>query len=389
MFRRSSGFTIVELLIVIVVIGILAAISIVAYNGISTKATESTLQSDLTNASKQLGLIHAEAGTYPSGLPANAKSSSGNTFHYDQTGFGTGYCLTATSSRSNAKSYHISSTSGTVSEGSCPGHPSGGGSGSGGGGTIAANTPIQNITSSQCSALPIYTGTNSDAVHTVIDTRGGTTRNYEIAKLADGNCWMLTNLKLGSTTGTIALTPADSNVSSNFTLPQLTTSGSSSSDIPRAYGPVPGDTGTGSTNYGYLYNWSAATAGETTSSITTGNAPHSICPAGWKLPTGGSGGEFAQLDVSFGGAGVYVTDGPSQPAWSISGAFKGVHAGLWTGSFYKTGSSGPLWSSSAQPGNSSGAYFLGLTPNYIAPGTLSSGNGITRANGIGVRCLLN
>ena len=38
MKRTSYGFTIVELLIVIVVIGILAAISIVAYKGVSQKA---------------------------------------------------------------------------------------------------------------------------------------------------------------------------------------------------------------------------------------------------------------------------------------------------------------------------------------------------------------
>lgn len=37
--RRQFGFTIVELLIVIVVIGILAAITIVAYNGIQARAT--------------------------------------------------------------------------------------------------------------------------------------------------------------------------------------------------------------------------------------------------------------------------------------------------------------------------------------------------------------
>ena len=36
--QKQSGFTIVELLIVIVVIGILAAITIVAYNGIQTRA---------------------------------------------------------------------------------------------------------------------------------------------------------------------------------------------------------------------------------------------------------------------------------------------------------------------------------------------------------------
>lgn len=49
MFSRNRGFTIVELLIVIVVIAILAAITIVAYNGIQNRAYDTTVQSDLKN----------------------------------------------------------------------------------------------------------------------------------------------------------------------------------------------------------------------------------------------------------------------------------------------------------------------------------------------------
>jgi len=63
----KHGFTIVELLVVIVVIGILAAITIVSYTGISGKATVASLQSDLTNASRQLKLFQASeaSGNYP------------------------------------------------------------------------------------------------------------------------------------------------------------------------------------------------------------------------------------------------------------------------------------------------------------------------------------
>ncbi|MBM3210039.1 type II secretion system protein [Candidatus Saccharibacteria bacterium] len=45
--NRSRGFTIVELLIVIVVIAILAAITIVAYNGIQGRAQQSKIDSDI------------------------------------------------------------------------------------------------------------------------------------------------------------------------------------------------------------------------------------------------------------------------------------------------------------------------------------------------------
>ncbi len=62
---RQVGFTIVELLIVIVIIGILAAIVIVAYNGITSQARESAVKSDLANARKKLTLYKVDNGTFP------------------------------------------------------------------------------------------------------------------------------------------------------------------------------------------------------------------------------------------------------------------------------------------------------------------------------------
>ena len=70
---RRSGFTIVELLIVIVVIGILAAISIVAYNGIQNRANDTAVQSDLSNMARKIHLDAADRGEF---IPGNSGSNS-------------------------------------------------------------------------------------------------------------------------------------------------------------------------------------------------------------------------------------------------------------------------------------------------------------------------
>lgn len=65
---NGSGFTIVELLIVIVVIGILAAITIVAYNGFKDRADEATVKSDLQSLGKKMALFYADKQYYPKTL---------------------------------------------------------------------------------------------------------------------------------------------------------------------------------------------------------------------------------------------------------------------------------------------------------------------------------
>lgn len=65
MWAKQKGFTIVELLIVIVIIAILAAIVIVAYNGVQERAQESSVRTDMTNIAKQVELYRVDEGRYP------------------------------------------------------------------------------------------------------------------------------------------------------------------------------------------------------------------------------------------------------------------------------------------------------------------------------------
>ena len=87
--------------------------------------------------------------------------------------------------------------------------------------TPPAPITMQGMTQSYCqNNMTIYDGSSPSAILTLTDTRADN-QTYQVAKLADNNCWMLNNLKLGSNSGTTLLTPQDTDITSNFTLPQL------------------------------------------------------------------------------------------------------------------------------------------------------------------------
>lgn len=65
--KTNKGFTIVELLIVVVVIAILAAITVVAYTGIQNRTHDSVIQSDLKTIAKKFEAYKVDNGVYPVG----------------------------------------------------------------------------------------------------------------------------------------------------------------------------------------------------------------------------------------------------------------------------------------------------------------------------------
>ena len=268
---------------------------------------------------------------------------------------------------------------------------------------------MQELTSALCASAGYdftNNGVNSNNTITLTDTRNN--QDYNVRKLADGNCWMINNLKLGSLAESIELTPQDTNITQNWTLPQIDNTSSFDYEIPHVYSywdDVDGGNDLTMGNnistddfYGYYYNWCAATAGDTApggSNTCTGydtmpdDATGDICPANWRLPTGGPSGEFYNLYNAFGSE--YLSQ------FQFSGAFRGVFSGARDGSNWLAPSySGGLWSSSlASDDHSSIAYTLTLWSPVIdielLPPGLSYVNPVTvtsRPYGLPIRCLL-
>jgi prepilin-type N-terminal cleavage/methylation domain-containing protein len=125
LYANNSGFTIVELLVVIVVIAIIAAITLVGYNLVLQNTISSSLQYDLKNASKQLVVdqVRSTTGVFPTSLAVadngsgiNFSSSTTTTYTVDNTDTPKTFCLTASQ---NSQSYFITQES-TPMPGPCP-----------------------------------------------------------------------------------------------------------------------------------------------------------------------------------------------------------------------------------------------------------------------------
>ncbi|MBR3324140.1 hypothetical protein IKG24_01190, partial [Candidatus Saccharibacteria bacterium] len=223
-----------------------------------------------------------------------------------------------------------------------------------GGGSIRCvlNVPtMQDFTANDAAAMA------TGETKTLADSRDG--QDYTVAKLPDGNVWMTKNLNLA---GGTTLTPATSNVSSNYTLPASSTSGFSDSSTAYVYNSGSTTCGDDSPCYSY-YSYIAATAGTNPSS---GNATSDICPKGWRLPTRA---EFNTLKSSY-STGSKLTGSP----------FLAVYGGdYYNSSFDGGGSYGNYWSSTAYSSSFAYNLYFDSSDAYVDYND--------KRNGFSVRCV--
>lgn len=127
-FSKSSGFTLVELMIVVVVIAILASIGYVAYGGAQDRAREAVLRSDLTAAAELLNLDRVRGGgkSFPASLGdvdnSNGIPASADTVYYytaNNAASPPEFCLTGHNGMIALYITH----EGVINEGSCDGDP--------------------------------------------------------------------------------------------------------------------------------------------------------------------------------------------------------------------------------------------------------------------------
>ncbi len=236
--------------------------------------------------------------------------------------------------------------------------------------TVTANGAklyLQNLASSKCTTTARY----------AYDSRASDI--YQIQKLADGKCWMLENLRLGSTSA-MTLTTSNTNSSGTFTLPGSTdqstfypgnssawTTAKINTSVKNSTSTVAGYT----VKYGTYYNYCAASAGTYCRSGNSGNGriSYDICPKAWRMPTG-SGGEFSTVYA------VY-----SNNYTNFQKAFRAPLNGcMLSDNAYPRGSTGCIWS--ANWSDNAGSTFF-LNTSSIAPA-----DGSRYVYGQAVRCLL-
>lgn len=222
---------------------------------------------------------------------------------------------------------------------------------------------------------------------------------YTVSKLADGNVWITENLRLVPNTANITEHNTN-NPTSNF-LAQYSSSASSNmcandddntcdnsvqfnaNNLDRSLTQDYSNNDKTSAwySYGVMYNWYTATAGNGTYETTSGNVSGDLCPTGWHLPTGGSGGEWgilsSAISASVGGTGDiglrtypnnFIRSGDYNPQENGGG---GTGRGL----------QGRIWSATAS--SATNAYRMGYNGTTVT----ATSNSWNKWDGFSIRCI--
>lgn len=117
---KTYGFTIVEMVIVIIVIGILAGISVLGYGAWRTGAAVKVVKSDLIQAVSAMenSRTFEDAG-YPTELPTNFEASEDVTLSLGSRPGGKSYCVQGVSAEAPSKIYYMSNKQYEPKEGTC------------------------------------------------------------------------------------------------------------------------------------------------------------------------------------------------------------------------------------------------------------------------------
>lgn len=83
--RKLLGFTLLELLVVMAIIGILAAIGMSSYGTVQSKARDARRKSDLENVARALEMYYNDNKAYPGSIAWDAKWATGATVYMEKT----------------------------------------------------------------------------------------------------------------------------------------------------------------------------------------------------------------------------------------------------------------------------------------------------------------
>ena len=267
---------------------------------------------------------------------------------------------------------------------------------------------IQDMNSTICSNVNQYSG---DGMAEVIDVRDNNV--YHIAKLADDNCWMLDDLALdptdsttaanmnsantkatqaaitnllnggSSTTGwsNTAVADVDTNFSNTNSYVQPRVNNSSKGALVTSYGPASTN---GQAKVGIYYNYCAASASTYCYASGSGvdipdtiiDVPQDICPANWRMPTGGSTGEYLTLAQKYGNTAAETNSLQYNLSTPLSGYY-------FESSAKGQGSNGAWWSSTYDLGDYDTMYCLFIGSTFVVS------DYSYRDSGTSMRCLVS